>query len=48
MEPFPAVELHFDYIAKSKRRRSYVLLDDDPHQAAQVNSPYSRDLDLFL
>ncbi|XP_023185719.1 serine/threonine-protein kinase 11-interacting protein isoform X4 [Xiphophorus maculatus] len=35
MEPFPAVELHFDYIAKSKRRRSYVLLDDDPHQAAQ-------------
>ncbi|XP_007567647.1 serine/threonine-protein kinase 11-interacting protein isoform X2 [Poecilia formosa] len=37
-EPFPAVELHFDYIAKSKQRRSYVLLDDDPHQAAQVLS----------
>ncbi|PWA32146.1 hypothetical protein CCH79_00013354, partial [Gambusia affinis] len=37
-ELFPAVELHFDYIAKSKRRRTYVLLDDDPHQAAQVLS----------
>ncbi|XP_054915216.1 serine/threonine-protein kinase 11-interacting protein isoform X2 [Poeciliopsis prolifica] len=37
-EPLPAVELHFDYIAKSKRRRTYLLLDDDPHQAAQVLS----------
>ncbi|XP_061571741.1 serine/threonine-protein kinase 11-interacting protein [Cololabis saira] len=32
----PAVELHFDYISKSKRRRCYVLLDDDPQQAAQT------------
>ncbi|MEQ2173979.1 hypothetical protein GOODEAATRI_003050, partial [Goodea atripinnis] len=34
---FPALELHFDYIVKAKRRRCYVLLDDDPQQAAQVN-----------
>ncbi|XP_012714356.2 serine/threonine-protein kinase 11-interacting protein isoform X1 [Fundulus heteroclitus] len=33
---FPAVELHFHYIVKSKRRRCYILLDDDPQQAAQV------------
>ncbi|KAM4560256.1 serine/threonine-protein kinase 11-interacting protein [Odontesthes bonariensis] len=33
--PFPAVELHFDYISKAKRRRCYVLLDDDPQQAAK-------------
>ncbi|MEQ2204223.1 hypothetical protein XENOCAPTIV_009935, partial [Xenoophorus captivus] len=33
---FPALELHFDYIVKAKRRRCYVLLDDDPQQAAQV------------
>ncbi|KAM4710642.1 serine/threonine-protein kinase 11-interacting protein isoform 2-T2 [Anableps anableps] len=32
----PAVELHFDYIVRTKRRRVYVLLDDDPQQAAQV------------
>ncbi|CAG5934179.1 unnamed protein product [Menidia menidia] len=31
----PAVELHFDYISKAKRMRRYVLLDDDPQQAAQ-------------
>ena len=35
--PFPAVELHFDYISKAKRRRCYVLLDDDPQQAAKVS-----------
>lgn len=33
----PAVELHFDYISKDKRRRRYILLDDDPHHALQVN-----------
>ncbi|XP_047210933.1 serine/threonine-protein kinase 11-interacting protein isoform X2 [Girardinichthys multiradiatus] len=33
---FPALELHFDYIVKAKQRRCYVLLDDDPQQAAQV------------
>ncbi|XP_037552255.1 serine/threonine-protein kinase 11-interacting protein [Nematolebias whitei] len=33
---FPAVELHFDYITKTNKRRCYVLLDDDPQQAAQV------------
>ncbi|XP_017282417.1 serine/threonine-protein kinase 11-interacting protein isoform X3 [Kryptolebias marmoratus] len=33
---FPAVELHFDYITRAKRRRCYVLLDDDPQQAVQV------------
>ncbi|XP_077451200.1 serine/threonine-protein kinase 11-interacting protein [Stigmatopora argus] len=30
---FPAVEIHFDYIMKEKKRRCYVLLDDDPQQA---------------
>lgn len=34
---FPAVELYFDYISKDKRRRRYVLLDDDPQQALQVS-----------
>ncbi|XP_049611417.1 serine/threonine-protein kinase 11-interacting protein isoform X2 [Syngnathus scovelli] len=29
----PAVEIQFDYIMKEKRRRCYVLLDDDPQQA---------------
>lgn len=33
---FPAVELQFDYISKEKRRRCYVLLDDDPQQALQA------------
>uniref|UniRef100_A0A3P8P7H4 Serine/threonine-protein kinase 11-interacting protein n=1 Tax=Astatotilapia calliptera TaxID=8154 RepID=A0A3P8P7H4_ASTCA len=33
---FPAVELYFDYISKDKRRRRYVLLDDDPQQALQA------------
>lgn len=32
----PAVELYFDYISKDKRRRRYVLLDDDPQQALQA------------
>ncbi|XP_015229446.1 PREDICTED: serine/threonine-protein kinase 11-interacting protein [Cyprinodon variegatus] len=33
---FPALELHFNYIVKEKRCRRFVLLDDDPQQAAQV------------
>ncbi|XP_047432374.1 serine/threonine-protein kinase 11-interacting protein isoform X2 [Mugil cephalus] len=35
-ELLPAVELHFDYISKERRRRRYVLLDDDPRQAMQA------------
>ncbi|KAF0045717.1 hypothetical protein F2P81_002246 [Scophthalmus maximus] len=35
-EMLPAVELHFDYINREKRRRRYVLLDDDPQQALQA------------
>ncbi|KAI3366106.1 hypothetical protein L3Q82_009934, partial [Scortum barcoo] len=35
-EILPAVELQFDYISKEKRRRCYVLLDDDPQQALQA------------
>lgn len=35
-EMFPAVELQFDYISREKRRRRYVLLDDDPQQALQA------------
>nr|XP_040031616.1 serine/threonine-protein kinase 11-interacting protein isoform X2 [Gasterosteus aculeatus aculeatus] len=35
-EILPAVELHFDYISREKRRRLYVLLDDDPQQARQA------------
>uniref|UniRef100_A0A674NEH1 Serine/threonine-protein kinase 11-interacting protein n=1 Tax=Takifugu rubripes TaxID=31033 RepID=A0A674NEH1_TAKRU len=38
-EVLPAMELHFDYISKDKRRRCYVLLDDDPHQALQETRP---------
>uniref|UniRef100_A0A3Q1EJZ4 Serine/threonine-protein kinase 11-interacting protein-like n=1 Tax=Acanthochromis polyacanthus TaxID=80966 RepID=A0A3Q1EJZ4_9TELE len=33
---FPAVDLQFDYINKEKRRRCYVLLDDDPQHALQA------------
>ncbi|XP_061744947.1 serine/threonine-protein kinase 11-interacting protein [Nerophis ophidion] len=32
---FPAVEVQFDSIKKEKRRRHYVLLDDNPQQALQ-------------
>uniref|UniRef100_A0A673BYY5 Serine/threonine-protein kinase 11-interacting protein n=1 Tax=Sphaeramia orbicularis TaxID=375764 RepID=A0A673BYY5_9TELE len=32
----PAVELQFDYISREKRRRCYVLLDDEPQQALQA------------
>lgn len=32
----PAVELHFNYISRDKRRRCYILLDDEPQQALQV------------
>ncbi|XP_029373296.1 serine/threonine-protein kinase 11-interacting protein isoform X2 [Echeneis naucrates] len=35
-ELLPAVELRFNYISKEKRRRQYVLLDDDPQQALQA------------
>ncbi|XP_070711928.1 serine/threonine-protein kinase 11-interacting protein isoform X3 [Pempheris klunzingeri] len=35
-EMLPAVELQFDYISREKRRRCYVLLDDDPQQALQA------------
>ncbi|XP_073318442.1 serine/threonine-protein kinase 11-interacting protein isoform X2 [Pagrus major] len=35
-EMLPAVELQFDYINREKRRRCYVLLDDDPQQALQA------------
>ncbi|XP_034061378.1 serine/threonine-protein kinase 11-interacting protein isoform X1 [Gymnodraco acuticeps] len=35
-EMLPAVELHFDYISRDKKRRCYVLLDDDPQQALQA------------
>ncbi|XP_075904648.1 serine/threonine-protein kinase 11-interacting protein isoform X2 [Nelusetta ayraudi] len=34
-EILPAVELHFDYINRDKKRRRYLLLDDDP-QALQA------------
>ncbi|XP_011482066.1 serine/threonine-protein kinase 11-interacting protein [Oryzias latipes] len=37
-ELLPVVELHFDYISEAKRRKRYVLLDDNPQQAAQVLS----------
>ncbi|XP_076579725.1 serine/threonine-protein kinase 11-interacting protein isoform X1 [Chaetodon auriga] len=35
-EMLPAVELQFDYISREKRRRRYVLLDDEPQQALQA------------
>uniref|UniRef100_A0A7N8XP53 Serine/threonine-protein kinase 11-interacting protein n=1 Tax=Mastacembelus armatus TaxID=205130 RepID=A0A7N8XP53_9TELE len=35
----PAVSLQFHYISRAKKRRHYVLLDDDPQQSLQVNSP---------
>nr|XP_020470912.1 serine/threonine-protein kinase 11-interacting protein isoform X2 [Monopterus albus] len=35
-EVLPAVELQFDYISREKKRRCYILLDDDPQQALQV------------
>ncbi|XP_060922997.1 serine/threonine-protein kinase 11-interacting protein [Limanda limanda] len=35
-EKLPAVDLHFAYISREKRRRRYVLLDDDPQQALQA------------
>uniref|UniRef100_A0A8C8GET2 Serine/threonine-protein kinase 11-interacting protein n=1 Tax=Oncorhynchus tshawytscha TaxID=74940 RepID=A0A8C8GET2_ONCTS len=31
----PAVELHFRYISRERRRRRYVMLDDDPQEALQ-------------
>ncbi len=37
----PAVELQFDYISMEKRRRRYVLLDDNPQQALQVNNTHT-------
>ncbi|CAJ1086801.1 serine/threonine-protein kinase 11-interacting protein isoform X3 [Xyrichtys novacula] len=35
-EMLPAVELQFDYISREKRRRRYVLLDEDPQEALQA------------
>ncbi|KAM3585336.1 uncharacterized protein V6R79_014870 [Siganus canaliculatus] len=32
----PAVELQFDYINQEKRRKCYVLLDDEPQEALQA------------
>lgn len=32
------MELHFDFISKAKQRKVYVMLDDDPQQAAKVLS----------
>uniref|UniRef100_A0A4W5PIY4 Serine/threonine kinase 11 interacting protein n=1 Tax=Hucho hucho TaxID=62062 RepID=A0A4W5PIY4_9TELE len=32
----PAVELHFCYISRERRRRRYVMLDDDPQEALQA------------
>uniref|UniRef100_A0A667WIT5 Serine/threonine-protein kinase 11-interacting protein n=1 Tax=Myripristis murdjan TaxID=586833 RepID=A0A667WIT5_9TELE len=32
----PALELQFHYISREKRRRCYVMLDDDPQQALQA------------
>lgn len=37
----PAAELQFDYINREKRRKCYVLLDDDPQQALQVNHTHT-------
>ncbi|XP_032362495.1 serine/threonine-protein kinase 11-interacting protein isoform X2 [Etheostoma spectabile] len=35
-EMLPAVELQFEYISWEKRRRRYVMLDDEPQQALQA------------
>ncbi|KAI4900844.1 hypothetical protein NFI96_018189 [Prochilodus magdalenae] len=32
----PALELHFSYISRERRKRRYVMLDDDPHEALQA------------
>lgn len=40
-EMLPAVELQFDYISRDKKRRCYILLDDDPQQALQVNNMHT-------
>ncbi|XP_076872109.1 serine/threonine-protein kinase 11-interacting protein isoform X2 [Brachyhypopomus gauderio] len=32
----PALELHFNYINRSKRKRRYAMLDEDPQQAVQA------------
>lgn len=37
----PAAALQFDYINREKRRKCYVLLDDDPQQALQVNNTHT-------
>lgn len=43
----PAAELQFDYINREKRRKCYVLLDDDPQQALQVNHTHTRSKTCF-
>uniref|UniRef100_A0A3Q1K221 Serine/threonine-protein kinase 11-interacting protein n=1 Tax=Anabas testudineus TaxID=64144 RepID=A0A3Q1K221_ANATE len=35
-ETLPAVELQFDYISREKRKKRYVLLDDNPQEALQA------------
>lgn len=42
-EMLPAVELQFNYINRDKKRRRYILLDDDP-QALQVHIPHSSEI----
>ncbi|XP_016382184.1 serine/threonine-protein kinase 11-interacting protein-like isoform X3 [Sinocyclocheilus rhinocerous] len=32
----PALELHFRYISRERRKRSYIMLDDKPQEALQV------------
>ncbi|KAJ8282567.1 hypothetical protein COCON_G00050860 [Conger conger] len=33
---YPAVELHFSYINRTRRRRCYIMLDDNPEQMQQA------------
>lgn len=32
----PALELHFRYISRERRKRCYIMLDDKPQEALQV------------
>lgn len=43
-EMLPAVELQFSYINRDKKRRRYILLDDDPQQALQVHITHTHTL----
>ncbi|XP_066522181.1 serine/threonine-protein kinase 11-interacting protein isoform X2 [Hoplias malabaricus] len=33
---YPTLELHFSYISKERRKRRYIMLDDDPQQALEA------------